>query len=44
MKLPLETFRILKRLGEQRRALAIQAQRTRLIRSIVLKEIRRKRP
>ncbi|KKM27721.1 hypothetical protein LCGC14_1571840 [marine sediment metagenome] len=42
MKLPLETFRILKRLGQERRRLAIEVQRQLLIRSIVLNEIRRK--
>ena len=42
MKLPVETFRILKRLAAERHRLALEAQRIRLIRSIVLKEIRRK--
>ncbi len=42
MKLPVETFRILKRLGRERRKLAVEAQRNRLLRSIVLNEIRRK--
>jgi len=42
MKLPVETFRILKRLGQERRKLAVEAQRVRLLRSIVLNEIRRK--
>ena len=42
MKIPVETFRILKRLGQERRKLAVEAQRNRLLRSIVLNEIRRK--
>jgi len=42
MKIPVETFRILKRLGQERRRLSLEAQRIRLLRSIVLNEIRRK--